>query len=230
MKPPTALFNPVWDAFPLSGAAMATPTALPPIDPDLSWHELGQAWRPAPEPGFNRGWARIRWDLTGLFYEAVFLQRSPANRARGLNERTWELGDIAEFFLQETATGRYLELHVTPENQRLQLLWPLGGLDRFRAGSVRLEDFLVADPRWVASDAQICADHWTARAFVPFSCLGLAGIEQLPALRTAVCRYDRSLGPELLSSTARLTEPNYHRHQEWAELRLADKLSPPVPS
>jgi hypothetical protein len=55
---------------------------------------------------------------------------------------------------------------------------------------------------------------------VPFAGLGLKGSEPLPALRAAVCRYDRSLGPELLSSTARLTKPNYHRHSEWAVLRL----------
>lgn len=179
------------------------------------------ALAPAPEPGLNPGRARIRWDFTGLFYEALLLQCRPANRARRLNERTWELGDIAEFFLQETATGRYLELHVTPENQRLQLVWPLGGLDRFRAGTARLEDFLVTDPHWVRSAAVVHADHWTASAFVPFACLGLEGSAPMPALRTAVCRYDRSLGPELLSSTARLTEPNYHRHGEWANLHLA---------
>ena len=188
---------------------------------DLGWVELGQAWRPTPEPGLNRGWARIRWDHSGLFYEAVFLQRSPANRARSLNERTWEMGDIAEFFLQESVTGRYLELHVTPENQRLQLVWPLGGLDRFRAGTAQLEDFVVSDPQWVDSGATIGVEHWSACAYVPFARLGLDGTRGLPGLRTAVCRYDRSLGPELFSSTARLTAPNFHRYGEWAGLQLA---------
>jgi len=48
----------------------------------------------------------------------------------------------------------------------------------------------------------------------------LVGGANQPALRTAVCRYDCSRGTELLSSTARLAEPNYHRHQDWAELHL----------
>jgi hypothetical protein len=219
VKPSAPTFPAVWSAGPLVGSG-EFPAVPAPADLGPGWVELGQAWRAAPEPGFNRGWARIRWDQAGLLYEACFLQRAPANRARGLNQRTWEMGDIAEFFLQETATGRYLELHVTPENQRLQLVWPLGGLDRFRAGTARLEDFLVTDPHWVRSTAVVHADHWTANAFVPFACLGLKDRGPLPALRTAVCRYDRSLGPELLSSTARLAEPNYHRHGEWAELRL----------
>jgi hypothetical protein len=219
VKPRAPTFPAVWSAGPLVGS-VDLPAVPAPADLGPDWVELGQPWRTAPEPGLNRGWGRIRWNDSGLLFETVFLQRAPANRARGLNERTWELGDIAEFFLQETATGRYLELHVTPENQRLQLVWPLGGLERFRTGTARLEDFLVTDPHWVRSAAVRQADHWTASAFVPFACLGWKDRGPLPALRTAVCRYDRSLGAELLSSTARLAEPNYHRHGEWAELRL----------
>jgi len=220
VNPPAPTFPVVWSASPLVGSA-SFPAVPAPADLGPGWIGLGQAWRAAPEPGFNPGWARLRWDQSGLLCETCFRQHTPANRARGLNQRTWEMGDIAEFFLQETATGRYLELHVTPENQRLQLVWPMGGLDRFRAGTARLEDFLVTDPQWVKSSAQVLSDHWTASAYVPFACLGLGRNTSLPGLRTAVCRYDRSLGPELLSSTARLTEPNYHRHGEWADLRLA---------
>lgn len=147
----------------------------------------------------------------GLFYEAVFLHRSPANRAPSLNERIWKMGDIAEFFLKKTATGRYLELHVTPENQRLQLVWPLGGLDRFRAGTARPEDFVVSDPQSVDSGATIGVEHWSACAYVPNARRGRDGTRGLPGLRTAVYRYDRSLGLELFSSTARLTAPTFHR-------------------
>ena len=216
-RPP--LFAPVWAALPLASSTASDPAASPAnLSPE--WQELGQAWRTEPEAGLNPGWARIRWNVAGLLFESMFQQRHPANRARTLNERTWEMGDIAEFFLQETTSGRYLELHVTPENQRLQLAWPLGGLDRFRAGTAALSEFLVTDPDWVQSAAIIAADHWMASAFVPFTCLGLREGEIPSGWRTAVCRYDRSLGPELLSSTARLAQPNYHHHAEWSELRL----------
>ena len=219
MPRPAPQFTTIWPAHPLVGPVAKIPAAtLSDVGPD--WRELGQAWRTEPELGFNAGWARIRWNAAGLLFESVFLQRQPANRARSLNEPTWEMGDISEFFLQEPRTGRYIELHVTPENQRLQLLWPLGGLDRFRAGTAALSEFLVTDPDWVQSSATIAADHWTARAFVPFTHLGLREGEMPSGWRTAVCRYDRSLGPELLSSTARLAQPNYHRHAEWSELRL----------
>ncbi len=219
MPRPAPHFAAIWPAHPLVGPVAKIPTAsLSDVGPD--WRELGQAWRAEPEPGFNSGWARIRWNTTGLLFESVFLQCQPANRARSLNEHTWEMGDIAEYFLQETTTGRYLELHVTPENQRLQLLWPLGGLDRFRADTTALSEFLISDPDWVQSAATVAADHWTARAFVPFARLGLREGEIPSGWRIAVCRYDRSLGPEMCSSTARLGEPNFHRHAEWSELRL----------
>ncbi len=209
-----------WAAPALTEPAFSVPLASPAnLGPD--WVELRQSWLAASEANFNRGWARIRWDQAGLLFETVFLQRNPANHARQLNERTWELGDIAEFFLQEVAGGRYLELHVTPENQRLQLLWPPDGLARFRAGTAALEQFTVGDPNWVSSETQVEKTHWAARAYVPFRCLGLAPGAQLGGLRTAVCRYDRSHGPEILSSTARLSEPNYHRIAEWAQLQLA---------
>ena len=219
MPRPAAPFPPRWTARPLAGSAAFLPAvSLSDLGPD--WKDLGQAWLPARESGFNRGWARIRWNADGLLFETLFTQTRPSNRARRLNDRTWELGDVGEFFLQERQTGRYLELHVTPENQRLQLLWPSGGIEKFRAGKAALADFLVADPNWVESAAGIFADYWAARAFVPFACLGLAEPATTPKLRTAVCRYDRSLGPELLSSTANLTEPNFHRHEEWADLIL----------
>ena len=224
MHQPAQLQAPVWTALPLVEPLAAVPPVSP-AEVGPSWYQLRQHWRPTAELGLNPGWARIRWNDTGLLYEAVFLQQRPANRARRLNERTWELGDIAEFFLQDPSTGRYLELHVTPENQRLQLVWPLDGLERFRAGTAPLDDFLIPHPRWVESHTVVAADYWTARTFIPYSCLGLESPPRAQMLRTAVCRYDRSHGPELFSSTAPLTEPNYHRHEEWAELSLLPAVS-----
>ena len=119
MPRPAAPFPPRWTARPLAGSAAFLPAvSLSDLGPD--WKDLGQAWLPARESGFNRGWARIRWNADGLLFETLFTQTRPSNRARRLNDRTWELGDVGEFFLQERQTGRYLELHVTPENQRLQ--------------------------------------------------------------------------------------------------------------
>ena len=47
-----------------------------------------------PEVGFQSGWARVSWSAMQLCWEAVFLTGRASNRARRLNERTWELGDV----------------------------------------------------------------------------------------------------------------------------------------
>ncbi len=202
--------------------APAGPDAAPPgpaaVDGD--WRALRQAWRPEPEPAFQPGWARVRWSPRALHVDAVFAGRRPANRARRLNDRTWELGDICEFFVRAEGAPRYLELHVTPENRRLQLRWPEGGLADFRAGRAALADFTVADPAWVESEACVAADHWRVRLTVPFACLGLPPSGAPPRLRACVCRYDCESGAEVLSSTAPLREPDYHRVAEWQPLRL----------
>jgi hypothetical protein len=181
---------------------------------------LGQSWRTEHEPDFSPGWAHIGWCPTGLDISGVFIGRNQTNRARKLNDRTWELGDIFEFFLQAEGGARYVELHVTPENHRLQLLWPAGGLEEFRAGKAVLEEFTVDDPAWVESAVRVESDHWTIRLHVPFRCLGLGDGKPPKTLRACVCRYDWSSGSEVLSSTAPLREANYHRVAEWSTLRL----------
>lgn len=215
------LFAPVWPVLPLTGSsASVRPASLADIDP--AWHQLGQHWRPAPAPGLNPGWARIRWNCTGLFYEVLFLQRRPANRARRLNERTWELGDIAEFFLQLPGGDGYWEFHVTPENQRLQLRWPAGGLAAFRAGRAAFEDFTLGPEAGLTSTATVWPDRWCATLTIPAAVLGLGGFAPGQSLRAAVCRYDCSGSAEpVCSSTAPLLEPAFHRPAEWSVLTLS---------
>lgn len=219
MKATTSLLAPAWPvrraAGPYFTTAWPTPETLGP-----DWQPLEQAWREQPEDDFKPGWARLRWHAGGLLVEGVFRGKQQANAARRLNERTWELGSIFEFFLLAEGYDRYLELHVTPENQRLQLLWPDDGLEAFRAGRATLTDFLVADPAWVKSETQLARDHWAVRLEVPFRCLGLAPGASLPAMRAAVCRYDLGSGREVLSSTARLPSPNYHLQGHWSRLQL----------
>lgn len=222
MKPPLAAPDPDW----IARAASAAPGPWPsPGALGSDWRALRQAWRPAPEPDFNPGWARAHWTAAALHVEAVFVGCDQRNRARGLNERTWELGDIFEFFIRAEGAARYLEVHVTPENHRLQLRWPEGGLADFRAGRAGLDRFTVDDPTWVASEVRREPDHWGVRLVVPWRCLELPGAEAAAPrsiLHACVCRYDCGRGREVLSSTAPLREPNYHRREDWPRLRLAD--------
>ena len=75
---------------------------------------------------------------------------------------------------------------------------------------------------WIQSSTHVGPGFWFIHAVIPFSTLGLNLQNEKPSLQTAVCRYDYSLASApVLSSTAPLHEPDYHRVEEWQKLTLA---------
>lgn len=229
---PCAFSNPaVWRAAPSIGAPLIT-AKLPSGSAFASadWQPLRQAWLPTgPEEHFQPGWARVTWTPDHLCYEAYFVGASPRNHARTLNERTWELGDICEVFVEVAGGPGYVELHVTPENQRLQLLWRPGAFERFSTGETSLATAAISDPHWVRSAVHVTEAGWAISATLPAPVLGVTLLSSELSLRTAVCRYD--CGPRgepvRLSSTAALTFPSYHRRAEWHLLVLDHSSSRP---
>jgi hypothetical protein len=200
----------------------ARPAELPmPPAKGTDWLPLRQNWLPAVEP-FRPGWARIFWSPQELVFEWLFLGAPAGNRARRLNEPTWELGDVGEVFVQIEGRTDYGEFHVTPENQRLQLWWPPGGLARLRAGTAPLEHFTMGADAGLASTTAVHTDHWAARVSIPVRVLGVASLGPESRLRAAVCRYDCGAGPtEVNSSSAPLSELAFHRPNEWNRLTLS---------
>lgn len=187
------------------------------------WKPLRQAWLAAgPAPCFRPGRARAAWNARTLTFTMLFRGRPAGNRASRLNERTWELGDVGEVFLQLPGDDGYWEFHVTPENQRLQLQWPVGGLAAFRAGRAAFGDFTLGSRAGLTSTATVWPDRWRATLTVPAAVLGLAGFSPGQSLRAAVCRYDCAGSAEpVCSSTAPLRELSFHRPAEWSVLTLS---------
>ncbi len=188
------------------------------------WRPLQQSWASAgPVPGFQPGWARAGWLATHLVYDVVLLGATFRNAARKLNEPTWELGDVCEIFVEATGGPHYVEIHVTPENQRLQLRFPPGAIAAVRRGECRLEQFMVGDPAWVSTAVRRTDGRWHVRVIIPASILGLTEFAPGISLRTAVCRYDYASGASapLLSSTAPLSAPSFHQRDEWTPVKLA---------
>lgn len=183
---------------------------------------LTQSWVPdGPEPQFQPGWVEIGWNESFLYCDAVLVGTGVANAARKLNERTWELGDVFEVFLQVPPRSDYVEFHVTPENQRLQLGWTSDGLKLVRSGALSLENFLLPQTDSIESATSIASDHWAIRVAIPARAIGIdAYIAGMP-LRAAFCRYDCGTKPEpVFSSTAPLTHCSFHRCEEWQDLAL----------
>ena len=189
------------------------------------WRPLQQTWMgDRPAAGFQPGWARVRWNPAGLIYDVVLRGADQRNRARRLNELTWELGDVCELFIQTAPASPYIEIHVTPENQRLQLRLPSDGIARVRSGQATLESFMISDPEWVGSRVSCASGVFQVQIVVPARTLGLDPAELTSglAIRSAVCRYDyrgSSSGP-ILSSTALLPAPFFHTPLFWSTLRL----------
>ena len=181
---------------------------------------------------FNPGWARLQWTPAALAVDFVFLGERAHNAATTLNQRTHELGDVAELFLQWPEVDRYIELHVTPENQLLQLAWTTEALAAVRAGKRTLEERVVADPSWVQSRASVAKTFWSARMIVPPKVVApelkafRAGLE----LRTSMCRYDYSLGrPPVLSSIVDYRGGRFHEREAWQRIVLVGRGVPAEP-
>lgn len=187
-----------------------------------AWQPLRQSWRPGGAAGFRPGRARAAWDARTLTFTMLFRGRPAGNRARRLNERTWELGDVGEVFVQLPGGAAYWEFHVTPENQRLQLRWPAGGLAAFRAGRAAFGEFTLGPEAGLTSTATVWPDRWRATLTIPAAVLGLGAFVAGQSFRAAVCRYDCAGSAEpVCSSTAPLTEPSFHRPAEWSVLTLS---------
>ncbi len=179
---------------------------------------LGQSWLPEPEPGFAPGVVRTGWRGDTLYVLARLFDTDIVTRARDHNERFWELGDTFEIFLQPLPGDSYVELHVTPNNLRLQLGFdappvPATDPDPFEAALLGSEVFRS----WTFVDEG--ARVWHALAAVPSASVGgpapLAGSNW----RFSFGRYDAGRGRDpIISSSSAHAAPRFHRPHEWGEL------------
>jgi hypothetical protein len=172
---------------------------------------LLQSWLPEPEPGFLPGMARFSWSDGVLRLEAEFTGHAPASRATAHGRRLWELGDVAELFVQKVGEESYREYQVSPNGFTLALCYPgLSGVAAVRSGLRTLEDFLTGEIPSVESTTT--ADGWSVSIEIP-----------LPAspgerFRLSCCRYDYPKeGSAIISSTSLHPVRDFHRPRDWRE-------------
>lgn len=197
---------------------------------------LAQAWLASPEPDFARGTVRTGWREDALL---VFGRLSDADihtRARRHNERFWELGDTFEMFLQPEAGQPYVELHVTPNNLRLQLRFtampsPVPGPDDDRFEAALIHANVFDSHTWVNHAGR----EWCVLADIPAAVVaglppggnaaqpsGAAPSLAGSSIRFSFSRYDYTRGRErpVISSSSPHAEPRFHRQHEWGVLRF----------
>jgi hypothetical protein len=178
-----------------------------------------QAWLDEEETGFSPGTVRMARRGDSLLIFAALTDADIFNGATKLNQRTWELGDVFEIFLRSSAKESYVEFHITPGNQRLQLHYPdRRSVEHARkAGS--FDEFLVPgnafhSRTWVGSRE----GHWNVFAEIPAVavCGPNESIGSTP-WRFSFGRYDYTRGVKdpVVSSTSPHAKPDFHRLHEW---------------
>lgn len=175
---------------------------------------LLQSWLPEPEPGFLPGTASFTWANGILRLEAVFTGKEPRSRATAHGQRLWELGDVAELFVQRIGEESYREYQVSPNGFTLALRYPdLSGVAAVRSGRARMEDFLCGEIP--AVEVAVTPGVWSVS--LEISLPASAG----ERFRVSCCRYDDPDHPPgggpVISSTSAHPVRDFHRPQDWRE-------------
>jgi hypothetical protein len=169
--------------------------------------------------GFSPAVVRTGWRGSSLLVFAELTDMDIFNSATKLNQRTWELGDVFEMFLRSAEKGSYVEFHVTPNNQRLQVRYTDGGTAERARKRGRLEDVLVRDEAfhsmtWIENRT----GEWCVYAEIPAVavCGSNESIENTQWL-FSFGRYDYTRGAKepIISSTSPHAKPDFHRQHEW---------------
>lgn len=183
--------------------------------------EMRQAWLAQSDADFAAGAVRAGW--RGKFL-LVFVELADADifsRATAHNQRTWELGDVLEIFLSPENSPSYVELHVTPDNFRLQLRIPDTATLRQAQAENRIEHLVLPDGvfqsrTWVRAEMK----KWFVYAEIPAPLVALNS--RLPAARWkfSFSRYDyvRGCTEPIYSSTSPHAWLDYHSREEWGTL------------
>jgi hypothetical protein len=185
---------------------------------------LWQAWRGREETGFSPGTVRIGSRQGSLLVFAELTDKDISNNATQLNQRVWELGDVFEIFLRHPRNESYVEFHVTPNNQRLQLCYP----NAAAVESVRLtgsfEKFLVpGDAFYSKTWIKSTLNKWFVYAEIPTAIVcGSDEYSDNKQWRFSFGRYDYTRGVKepVISSTSPHLEPDFHRHHEWGVMTI----------
>jgi hypothetical protein len=193
------------------------------------------AWDDAQElTGFSAYWdkkpgqtvtsARLLWDNDYLYFAADMEDYDLYADITERNGMLW-LNDVFEIFLKPSA-GKpgYYEFQVSANNTRLEMFLPsrgAGGYMRFaKLTQIGMES--AVRRRGTLNKHHDKDGGWTVEGRIPWSGFKPTGGRPEPGAKWkfALCRFDYSwtLEQPEQTSTAPLTKPDFHRHEEYGEL------------
>jgi Carbohydrate family 9 binding domain-like len=168
--------------------------------------------------------ARLLWDDDYLFFAAEMEDSDLYADVTQRNGMTWTNDVFELFFKPREKRLAYYEFQVNAANTQLELFLPSrgsGGYQRFAPltklgmeSAVKLEGTL--------NDPTDKDKGWIVEGRIPTSAFLSSGDKPQPGAkwRFALCRYDYSVAFERVetSSTAPLTQPDFHRYEDYGEL------------
>jgi hypothetical protein len=199
---------------------------------DAAWEQAKDAtiaqfpayWKKASTGDGTRAW--LVWDDEALYYAATMTDAELRAFGEKRNDTLWE-GDVFELFFKPSPDSpRYYEYQVNPRSVILELAFPRRGYDfQELAAKPPMGHEAVAVVEGTLDRPGDTDRSWRVEGKLPWSAFAPTGGR--PAVgdtwRFALCRYD--YGPEgtepVLMSSAPLTQPSFHRYEDYGVLRFA---------
>ena len=179
-------------------------------------------WTKTPRAGT---FAYLVWDDDALYYAGSMTDAELRSYGTRRNDSLWD-GDVFELFLKPSADKpAYFEFQANPKMLVFEMAMPRRGAE--------LGPFtdapLLGNKAVVALDGTLDQPGdrdrgWTVEGRIPWSAFAKGELKPKPGDEWffALCRYD--YGPEgtvpVLMSSAPLTQPNFHRYEDYGKLRF----------
>lgn len=168
--------------------------------------------------------AKLVWDREHLYIAADLDDADLYADVTEHDGQTWD-NDVFEVFLKPAADKpAYYEFQVNARNTRFDCFIPRRGhVGRFR----RMHEFGIESAVKLRGTLDVWTDTdqgWSVEMRIPWSSLMHTGGRPEPGdeWRFALCRYDYDLSRERpeLSTSAPLSQLNFHQHEDYAPLRF----------
>jgi hypothetical protein len=169
--------------------------------------------------------ARLLWDRDALYFAAEMTDSELRSFGTKHNDHLWN-GDVFELFFKPSPDRpEYYEFQANPKSVMFEVAFPKRGAEVGPFGALPTLGMTVA----ARSDGTLnkpgdIDKGWTVEGRIPWTAFAPSGGRPEPGAvwSFALCRYD--YGPEgtkpVLMSSAPLTQPNYHRSEDYGKLRF----------
>jgi Carbohydrate family 9 binding domain-like len=169
--------------------------------------------------------AYLAWDDEALYYAGMMTDTELRSYGKHRNDTLWD-GDVFELFLKPSeASPQYFEFQANPREFVFECYFPKrGDIPKSFHEAPLLGNKAVVRLEGTLDQPGDRDRGWSVEGRIPWTAFGPAGGKPKPGdeWRFAICRYD--YGPEgtkpILMSSAPLTKPSFHRHEDYGKLRF----------